>query len=95
MLVLLAWLDRGVDWEDRGGPAPLLRAAGRPGADDYYTGRGEVPGEWQGAGARASASAGLVSGGQFQSAGRRAWIRAIRRCGCGGRFVIRRSRRLI
>ena len=22
------------------------------GADDYYSGRGEVPGEWQGAGAR-------------------------------------------
>ena len=37
------------------------------GADDYYTGRGEVPGEWQGAGAQALGLSGRVSGGQFNA----------------------------
>ena len=37
------------------------------GADDYYTGRGEVPGEWQGAGARALGLSGRVEGGQFNA----------------------------
>ena len=37
------------------------------GADDYYTGRGEVPGQWQGAGARALGLSGSVSGGQFNA----------------------------
>jgi len=37
------------------------------GADDYYTGRGEVPGEWQGAGAQAVGLSGRVSGGQFNA----------------------------
>jgi conjugative relaxase-like TrwC/TraI family protein len=37
------------------------------GADDYYTGRGEVPGEWSGAGAEALGLSGRVSGGQFNA----------------------------
>jgi conjugative relaxase-like TrwC/TraI family protein len=37
------------------------------GADDYYTGRGEVPGEWSGAGAQALGLTGRVSGGQFNA----------------------------
>jgi conjugative relaxase-like TrwC/TraI family protein len=37
------------------------------GADDYYTGRGEVPGEWQGAGAQALGLSGRVEGGQFSA----------------------------
>jgi conjugative relaxase-like TrwC/TraI family protein len=37
------------------------------GADDYYTGRGEVPGEWSGAGAQALGLSGRVSGGQFNA----------------------------
>ncbi len=37
------------------------------GADDYYTGRGEVPGEWQGAGAQALGLSGRVSSGQFNA----------------------------
>ena len=37
------------------------------GADDYYTGRGEMPGEWQGAGAQALGLSGRVSGGQFNA----------------------------
>ena len=37
------------------------------GADDYYTGRGEVPGEWRGAGAQALGLSGRVSGGQFNA----------------------------
>jgi conjugative relaxase-like TrwC/TraI family protein len=37
------------------------------GADDYYTGRGEVPGRWSGAGARALGLSGRVSGGQFNA----------------------------
>ena len=37
------------------------------GADDYYSGRGEVPGEWQGAGAQALGLSGRVSGGQFNA----------------------------
>ena len=37
------------------------------GADDYYTGRGEVPGEWSGAGAWALGLSGRVSGGQFNA----------------------------
>jgi conjugative relaxase-like TrwC/TraI family protein len=37
------------------------------GADDYYTGRGEMPGEWHGAGAQALGLSGRVSGGQFNA----------------------------
>jgi conjugative relaxase-like TrwC/TraI family protein len=37
------------------------------GADDYYSGRGEVPGEWQGAGAQAIGLSGRVSAGQFNA----------------------------
>jgi conjugative relaxase-like TrwC/TraI family protein len=37
------------------------------GADDYFTGRGEVPGEWRGAGAQALGLSGRVSGGQFNA----------------------------
>jgi conjugative relaxase-like TrwC/TraI family protein len=37
------------------------------GDDDYYTGRGEVPGEWSGAGAQALGLSGRVSGGQFDA----------------------------
>ena len=37
------------------------------GADDYYSGRGEVPGEWRGAGAQALGLSGRVSGGQFNA----------------------------
>ncbi|MGH2849738.1 MAG: MobF family relaxase, partial [Solirubrobacteraceae bacterium] len=37
------------------------------GADDYYSGRGEMPGEWQGAGAQALGLSGQVSGGQFNA----------------------------
>jgi len=37
------------------------------GDDDYYTGRGEVPGGWQGAGARELGLSGRVSGGQFNA----------------------------
>jgi conjugative relaxase-like TrwC/TraI family protein len=37
------------------------------GADDYYTGRGEMPGEWQGAGAQALGLSGRVSDGQFNA----------------------------
>ncbi len=37
------------------------------GADDYYTGRGEAPGEWVGAGARALGLEGRVSGEEFNA----------------------------
>jgi conjugative relaxase-like TrwC/TraI family protein len=37
------------------------------GADDYYSGRGEVPGEWQGAGAQALGLSGRVERGQFNA----------------------------
>jgi conjugative relaxase-like TrwC/TraI family protein len=37
------------------------------GADDYYTGRGEMQGEWQGAGAQALGLSGRVAGGQFNA----------------------------
>ena len=37
------------------------------GADDYYSGRGEAPGEWLGAGATALGLAGRVSRGQFNA----------------------------
>jgi len=37
------------------------------GADDYFTGRGEVPGQWSGAGAQALGLSGRVSGGQFNA----------------------------
>jgi conjugative relaxase-like TrwC/TraI family protein len=37
------------------------------GADDYYTGRGEVPGEWRGAGAQALGLSGRVAGGHFNA----------------------------
>jgi conjugative relaxase-like TrwC/TraI family protein len=37
------------------------------GADDYYSGRGEVPGEWAGAGARALGLQGRVSAAQFNA----------------------------
>jgi conjugative relaxase-like TrwC/TraI family protein len=37
------------------------------GADDYYTGRGEVPGQWRGAGAQALGLSGGVSDGQFNA----------------------------
>ena len=37
------------------------------GADDYYSGRGEMPGDWQGAGAEALGLSGRVSGGQFNA----------------------------
>ncbi len=35
------------------------------GQDDYYTGRGEAPGEWVGAGAQALGLTGRVGAGQF------------------------------
>jgi len=37
------------------------------GADDYYTGRGEVPGEWSGVGAQALGLTGHVAGEQFNA----------------------------
>jgi conjugative relaxase-like TrwC/TraI family protein len=37
------------------------------GADDYYSGRGELPGDWRGAGAQALGLSGRVSGGQFNA----------------------------
>jgi conjugative relaxase-like TrwC/TraI family protein len=37
------------------------------GRDDYYTGRGEAPGEWIGAGARELGLAGRVEAGQFNA----------------------------
>jgi conjugative relaxase-like TrwC/TraI family protein len=37
------------------------------GRDDYYSGRGEAPGEWAGAGARALGLAGRVCAGQFNA----------------------------
>ncbi len=37
------------------------------GRDDYYTGRGEAPGEWAGAGARELGLAGRVEAGQFNA----------------------------
>ena len=37
------------------------------GADDYYTGRGEAPGEWVGAGARALGLEGRASGAEFNA----------------------------
>jgi conjugative relaxase-like TrwC/TraI family protein len=37
------------------------------GADDYYTGRGEAPGEWTGAGAQALGLEGRVGSGQFDA----------------------------
>jgi conjugative relaxase-like TrwC/TraI family protein len=37
------------------------------GADDYYTGRGEMPGQWQGAGAQTLGLSGGVSDGQFNA----------------------------
>jgi conjugative relaxase-like TrwC/TraI family protein len=37
------------------------------GADDYYTGRGEAPGSWSGAGAAALGLSGSVSGDQFNA----------------------------
>lgn len=37
------------------------------GRDDYYSGRGEAPGEWVGAGARALGLEGRVSAGQFNA----------------------------
>ena len=37
------------------------------GADDYYTGRSEAPGEWFGAGARARGLEGRVSGAEFNA----------------------------
>ena len=37
------------------------------GADDYYAGRGEVPGEWSGAGAQALGLSGRVAGEQFNA----------------------------
>ncbi len=35
------------------------------GQDDYYTGRGEAPGEWAGTGAQALGLSGRVGAGQF------------------------------
>jgi conjugative relaxase-like TrwC/TraI family protein len=37
------------------------------GADDYYSGRGEMAGNWRGAGAQALGLSGRVSGGQFNA----------------------------
>src|ERR1700729_885309 len=37
------------------------------GGDDYYSGRGEAPGEWAGAGARALGLEGRVSAEQFNA----------------------------
>jgi conjugative relaxase-like TrwC/TraI family protein len=37
------------------------------GEDDYYSGRGEAPGEWMGAGAKALGLAGRVSAEQFNA----------------------------
>jgi TrwC relaxase len=37
------------------------------GADDYYAGRGEAPGEWSGAGAKALGLSGRVSPDQFHA----------------------------
>ena len=37
------------------------------GADDYYSGRGEAPGEWVGRDAEALGLAGQVSAGQFSA----------------------------
>ena len=37
------------------------------GADDYYSGRGEMPGDWRGAGAQALGLSGRVSDGQFNA----------------------------
>jgi conjugative relaxase-like TrwC/TraI family protein len=37
------------------------------GADDYYTGRGEAPGEWTGAGAQALGLSGRVGAGRFNA----------------------------
>jgi conjugative relaxase-like TrwC/TraI family protein len=37
------------------------------GRDDYYTGRGEAPGEWTGAGAQALGLSGRVGSGQFNA----------------------------
>ena len=64
------------------------------GADDYYTGRGEVPGEWLGAGAQALGLAGRVSGAEFNAlvAGMDPRDPGVR---LRGRRGIRRSRRLI
>ena len=62
------------------------------GGDDYYSGRGEAPGEWAGAGAEELGLAGRVSAGQFNALlegrdpGRR-------RAGCGRASARRRSPR--
>jgi len=37
------------------------------GADDYYSGRGEMPGEWRGAGAQALGLSGRVGDRQFNA----------------------------
>ena len=64
------------------------------GADDYYTGRGEAPGELVGAGARALGLEGRVSGAEFNAliAG---MIRATPGCDCALRRGSRGSRRSI
>ena len=56
------------------------------GGDDYYSGRGEAPGRWAGAGARALGLEGRVSPELF-NAMIGALIRRIRRraCAIGGR----------
>ena len=59
--------DRGVYRQDRGGQHRYYEQQVAQGADDYYTGRGEVPGEWRGAGAQALGLSGRVSGGQFNA----------------------------
>ena len=64
------------------------------GADDYYSGRGEAPGEWVGTGAAALGLEGRVSGEQFN-----ALIAGMdprdRPSACARRRVTPRSRRSI
>ena len=65
------------------------------GGDDYYSGRGEAPGEWVGAGAEALGLSGRVSAEQFGAliAGRRSQGSAV--CACAPQSAIPRSRRSI
>ena len=64
------------------------------GRDDYYSGRGEAPGEWAGAGARALGLEGRVSAGAVQRADRRRRPARSVRPGCATGQT-RRSRRSI
>ena len=64
------------------------------GEDDYYSGRGEAPGEWVGAGAQELGPLGPGERGQFNALVAGLDPREPDACGCVAMGAIRRSRRL-